>query len=87
MKVDNFRPLHTLLLLKRLEHQVRIRTSRRIRNLVIEMRCEAVTLRGQADSYYVKQLAQHGVRDILPYVGLENAIAVEHPRDEPPGAA
>ena len=65
------------LLRDRLERQVQTRTGRRIRNLVIEMRREAVILRGETTSYYLKQLAQHGVRDILPYVGLENAIAVE----------
>jgi hypothetical protein len=34
-------------------------------------------VRGRTRSYYVKQLAQHGVRDLLPDVHLENAIRVE----------
>jgi hypothetical protein len=60
-----------------LEQQVRLRTGRRVRNLAIELRPEQVILRGQTASYYVKQLAQHGVRDILPDVRLENTIAVD----------
>jgi hypothetical protein len=33
-------------------------------------------LQGQAGSYYIKQLAQHGVRECLPNVPLQNAITV-----------
>ena len=39
---------------------------------------ERVVLKGQATTYYIKQLAQHGVRDLLPQVRLENAITVEN---------
>ncbi len=60
-----------------LERQVLMRTGRRIRNLAIELAPERVILRGQTTTYYVKQLAQHGVRDILPDVRLENTIAVD----------
>ena len=60
-----------------LERQVRMRTGRRIRNLAIELAPERVILRGQTTTYYVKQLAQHGIRDILPDVRLENTIAVD----------
>ena len=59
-----------------LEHQVRARTGRRVRDLAIELCSERVILRGRAVSYHVKQLAQHGVRDLLPQVRLENAIVV-----------
>src|SRR2546428_1562749 len=59
-----------------LERQVRERTGRRIRNLTIEVRPESVVLGGQAPSYYLKQLAQHGVRDVLPSIRLENSIDV-----------
>ena len=59
-----------------LESRVLTRTGRRVRNLAIEMRPERVVLRGFASSYYVKQLAQQGVRDVLPHVRLENAITV-----------
>jgi hypothetical protein len=60
-----------------LERHILARTGRRIRNLAIELVPEAVILHGSAATYYVKQLAQHGVRDVLPQVRLENAIVVE----------
>ena len=59
-----------------LEQRVRARTGRRVRNLAIEMSSERVVLRGHADTYYIKQLAQHGVRDLLPQVRLDNDIVV-----------
>lgn len=59
-----------------LETHVQVRTGRRIRNLRIELSAESVVLRGQTTTYYAKQLAQHGVRDLLPHVRLENAIVV-----------
>ncbi|HZT83526.1 MAG TPA: hypothetical protein VFA26_25065 [Gemmataceae bacterium] len=60
-----------------LERRIQDRTGRRVRNLCVELFPERVVLRGRAVSYYVKQLAQHGVRDLLPHVSLENAIVVE----------
>jgi hypothetical protein len=60
-----------------LEDRVQSRTGRRVRNLAIELCPERVVLRGHAESYHVKQLAQHGIRDLLPQVRLENAIVVE----------
>jgi hypothetical protein len=59
-----------------IEHHIQARTGRRVRDLKIELCPERVVLRGHAESYYVKQLAQHGVRDVLPQVRLENAIVV-----------
>lgn len=64
-------------LLSQVEQRIHARTSRRVRNLVVELSPERVVLRGLADSYYVKQLAQHGVWELLPRVRLENDIAVE----------
>lgn len=61
------------LLLKRIEN----RTGRRVRNLSVEVGTNRVVLRGHAASYHIKQLAQHGVREALPTVHLENAIVVE----------
>ena len=69
-----------------LEHHVALRTARRIRNLSIEVGPGRVVLRGQASSYYVKQLAQHGVFELLPQVRLENSIVVDRP-PPPAGAA
>lgn len=60
-----------------LHHHVECRTGRRIRNLCVEVQPGHVVLRGLTHSYYVKQLAQHGVRDLLPDVQLENAITVD----------
>jgi hypothetical protein len=59
-----------------LERQVLSRTGRRVRDLAVELRPEGIVLRGVAQSYYIKQLAQHGVRDVMPHVRLENAIVV-----------
>jgi hypothetical protein len=60
-----------------LQAHVEQRTGRRVRNLCIELCPEGVVLRGHASTYHVKQLAQHGVRDLLPHVELRNAIEVE----------
>jgi hypothetical protein len=60
-----------------LEYQVQARTGRRIRNLAVELRPERVVLYGRTNTYYVKQLAQQGVRELLPHISLENAITVE----------
>jgi hypothetical protein len=59
-----------------LERQVLSRTGRRIRDLTVELHPDGIVLRGVASSFYVKQLAQHGVRDVMPHVRLENAIVV-----------
>jgi hypothetical protein len=60
-----------------LEQRVLARTGRRVRDLAIELSPERIVLRGHAATYYVKQLAQHGIRDVLPEVHLENAIVVD----------
>jgi hypothetical protein len=57
--------------------RVQQRTGRRVRGLRVELLPEGVILRGQAPTFHVKQLAQHGVRDLLPQVDLHNAIVVE----------
>ena len=59
-----------------LESRVLARTGRRVRNLAVDIKPEGVVLHGLAGSYYVKQLAQHEVQDILPHARLENAIVV-----------
>ena len=61
-----------------LEQYVRIRTGRRIRDLNIELSPAGVVLRGRATTYYLKQLAQQSIRDLLPQTILENAIVVEN---------
>jgi hypothetical protein len=70
-------PADLLELRMNLKNVVLARTGRRIRNLDIWLEPELVVLRGRAMSYHVKQLAQQGVREVLPGVRLENAIEVE----------
>jgi len=53
------------------------RTGRRVRDLVVEVGPDRVTIRGRSPSFHVKQLAQQGVQEILPHARLENAIVVE----------
>jgi hypothetical protein len=57
--------------------RVQNRTGRRVRNLAVEVGTERVVLRGRANSYHIKQLAQAGAREALPGVRVENAIVVE----------
>jgi hypothetical protein len=59
-----------------LERQISLRTGRRVRELAVELAPNCVVLRGLTNTYHVKQLAQHGVRDLLPDVQLENGIVV-----------
>ena len=60
-----------------LERQVSLRTGRRVRNLSVELEPERIVLRGQTVSYHVKQLAQHGILEVIPDARLENGITVE----------
>lgn len=61
---------------KKLESNILARTGRRIRGLDIQLLPEGIVLYGQATTYYVKQLAQHSIRELLPDVRLQNAIVV-----------
>jgi hypothetical protein len=62
---------------RELEEQVNHRTNRAVRNLSIELRPGRVVLRGQTNSYYVKQLAQHELLGSLPSdLRVENSITV-----------
>jgi hypothetical protein len=62
-----------------LERRVRARTGRRVLDLRVELHPGRVVLHGKARSYHVKQLAQHGVLELLPDTPLHNAIAVDGP--------
>jgi hypothetical protein len=61
---------------RELESRVQTRTGRRVRNLAIEVAPERVVLKGDTATYYIKQLAQHEIRDCLPHVHLDNDIVV-----------
>jgi hypothetical protein len=60
-----------------LEQHVSFRTGRRVKYLAVELEPERVVLRGLTTTYHIKQLAQHGIRDLLPNVRLDNVIVVE----------
>lgn len=60
-----------------LAQHVETHTGRRVRNLSIEVVGEEVILRGRAASFHVKQLAQHGIRLVLPSAPLRNSIVVD----------
>ena len=60
-----------------LTERVHTRTGRRVSGLTVEVAGGAVVLRGTARSYHVKQLAQHGAREVLPDAKLLNAIVVQ----------
>ena len=67
---------HSFPLQAELERFVQDRTGRRVHDLAVEVCPEGVVIRGRTSTYYVKQLAQHGIREVLPDVSLENAIVV-----------
>jgi hypothetical protein len=69
----------------RLASLVRRRSYGRVRNLRLELRAGGVVLRGQAQCYYVKQLAQQAVLEagVLPL--LANEIEVTHGEWDAPG--
>ena len=56
--------------------RIATRTGRRVRELAVEVGPDRITLRGRADSFHVKQLAQHGLREVVPTLRLENDIVV-----------
>ena len=68
--------VHVSSLQQQLQNLVLEGTNRKISNLAVEVLPERVVLRGDADCFYSKQLAQESVRKILPLVKLENAIQV-----------
>jgi hypothetical protein len=59
-----------------LERLVRMRTQHRIKELSIAVEDGRIVLHGRVSSFHLKQLAQHGVLDVLPNSRLVNAIEV-----------
>jgi hypothetical protein len=70
------------LLRQEIERHVHMRTGGRVRNLTVELEPGRVVLRGRSGSYYVKQLAQEGVREVRLDLSLDNAITVGPPAFE-----
>jgi hypothetical protein len=61
---------------KELKTKVLARTGSQLQNLGIELSPEGIRLFGQTTTFYVKQLAQHCVREAMPQVRLVNEINV-----------
>lgn len=59
-----------------LTRRIDAKTYHQVSNLHVVRNGDRIVLRGQSQSYYVKQLATHAVLDLFPGVVLENAIAV-----------
>jgi hypothetical protein len=59
-----------------LTHRIDAQTFRQVRDLHVVRNEDRIVLRGQSQSYYVKQLATHAVLNLFPGVVIENAIAV-----------
>ncbi|MCZ2343645.1 MAG: hypothetical protein LC104_17905 [Bacteroidales bacterium] len=64
---------------ERLTTQIHRRTSRRVRDLAVEVLNETVVVSGVAPSFHVKQLALHAVRELLPNSSFRNRIEVAEP--------
>jgi hypothetical protein len=62
-----------------LKTRILARTGTRLQNLVIQFSPDGVILLGETFSFYVKQLAQHGLLDDLPEVPVHNCIIVSEP--------
>jgi hypothetical protein len=60
-----------------LERHILNRTGRRVQGLFVEIRNAQVVLHGRTSSFYIKQLAQHSVWDVLPDARLANDIVVD----------
>lgn len=57
------------------------RLGRRVRGLRVDVLADRIVLHGQVATYYVKQLAQHCVWDLLPEAQVVNAIVVQPSMD------
>jgi hypothetical protein len=74
--LDDRFPLQAPLSVEQLEARVQCRLNGRVRNLRIHVEGEALILRGQARTYYAKQLAQHAVMDATALPIRANEIEV-----------
>ena len=61
-----------------LAHRIDAKTFRQVHNLRVVRNDETIILRGQSQSYYVKQLATHAVLDMFPGQLIDNAISVRN---------
>lgn len=68
-------------LCEELERHIHSRTDRRLQRLEIRQEAGHAVVRGQAPSYYVRQLAEQAAMEMVPTDELEFAIQVESPSD------
>ena len=61
---------------KELESKLHACAGSRLRKLGVELSQDGVRLQGETATFYVKQLATHCVREVLPDVRLVNDIHV-----------
>jgi hypothetical protein len=59
-----------------IKHRIHSRTHGRVWNLHVEFNGPSIILRGRTSTYYTKQLAQHGVLDVLTSSPVVNNIEV-----------
>lgn len=59
-----------------IERRVLQRSDRRVRDLRVSIFNGQVVLEGRTDTYYGKQLAQHGALEVVPEGRLQNEIDV-----------
>jgi hypothetical protein len=62
--------------LDEIERRVLERSGRRIKDLRVSVYRGQIVLEGRTDTYYGKQLAQHGALELVPEGWLQNAIDV-----------
>jgi hypothetical protein len=75
-RFDDRLPLPASLSVEQLEAHVQCQLSGRVRNFQVHLEGEALVLRGQARTYYAKQLAQHAVMDATHLPIRANEIEV-----------
>ncbi|MDB5353233.1 MAG: hypothetical protein JWN86_4480 [Planctomycetota bacterium] len=56
--------------------RIQARTHGQVRELSVELADQQVVIRGRARTYYAKQLAQHGVMDLIDGQTIVNRIEV-----------
>ena len=61
-----------------LERLIRERTHHRVKDLRLECDEGRFVLNGSVESYHLKQLAQHGILDVMPKARVVNALTVRN---------
>jgi hypothetical protein len=76
---DKVTALNLPYLHEELTRRIVARTGTRVHKLQIQFSPEGIILLGETASYYIKQLAQHGILEALPEANLQNRITVAEP--------